>query len=111
MARTVVRPRRKQRSSSGSSSRRPLLGNALREHRLPLAGVGLVLLAAALVNWVTGQISILDGLRESFVGAAGIGVFGRFLIERYKDGQLYRGSVEWRERAAAESHRTEEGRE
>ena len=45
------------------------------EHRLPLAGVGLVLLAAALVNWVTGQINILGGLRESFVGAVGIGVF------------------------------------
>ena len=59
MARTVVRPRRKQRPSSGSSSARSLLGNALVEHRLPLAGVGLVLLAAALVNWVTGQINIL----------------------------------------------------
>ncbi|MEE8115732.1 MAG: hypothetical protein V3T28_01385, partial [Gemmatimonadales bacterium] len=75
MARTVVRPRRKQRPSSGFSSARSLLGNALVEHRLPLAGVGLVLLAAALVNWVTGQINILSGLRESFVGATGIGVF------------------------------------
>jgi predicted PurR-regulated permease PerM len=58
-----------------------------------------------------GSLFGFVGLLVAVPAAAGIGVFGRFLIERYKDGQLYRGSVEWRERAAAESHRTEEGRE
>jgi len=37
--------------------------------------VALVLVAAALVNWVMGQIDILTGVRESFVGALGVGVF------------------------------------
>ncbi|MHA1527499.1 MAG: AI-2E family transporter [Alphaproteobacteria bacterium] len=58
-----------------------------------------------------GSLFGFVGLLVAVPAAASIGVFGRFLIERYKDGQLYRGSVEWRERAAAESRRTDEGRE
>ena len=51
------------------------------------------------------------GLLIAVPAAAGIGVLGRFGIERYKDGRLYRGSAEWRAREAAESEPAEEGRE
>jgi S-DNA-T family DNA segregation ATPase FtsK/SpoIIIE len=47
----------------------------LTQQRLPLAGVGLVLLAALLVNWTTGGFNLLSGAREAFVGALGVGVF------------------------------------
>ncbi len=56
-----------------------------------------------------GSLFGFVGLLIAVPAAASIGVFGRFLIERYKDGRLYRGSAEWQERAAAESDQTEEG--
>jgi predicted PurR-regulated permease PerM len=58
-----------------------------------------------------GSLFGFVGLLVAVPAAASIGVFGRFLIERYKDGRLYRGSAEWQERAAAEVDRAEEGRE
>ena len=58
-----------------------------------------------------GSLFGFVGLLVAVPAAAGIGVFGRFLIERYKDGSLYRGSAEWQERAAAERDQPEEERE
>ena len=54
-----------------------------------------------------------DGLRGVVLGstAAGIGVFGRFLIGQYKGGRLYRGSAEWQEHTAAQGNPPEEGQE
>ena len=46
------------------------------------------------------------GLLVAVPAAAGIGVFGRFLLEHYKNGRLYRGSAEWQAQAAAESDRS-----
>ena len=47
----------------------------LTQQRLPLAGVGLVLIAALLINWTTGGFGLLGEAREAFVGALGVGVF------------------------------------
>ncbi len=58
-----------------------------------------------------GSLFGFVGLLVAVPAAAGIGVFGRFLIERYKAGRLYRGSAEWQARAAAESDQTEERQE
>jgi predicted PurR-regulated permease PerM len=58
-----------------------------------------------------GSLFGFVGLLVAVPAAAGIGVFGRFLIERYKAGRLYRDSAERLERAAAESEQTEEGQE
>jgi len=51
------------------------------------------------------------GLLVAVPAAAVIGVFGRFLIERYKAGSLYRGSAEWQAEAAADSEQPEEEQE
>jgi predicted PurR-regulated permease PerM len=58
-----------------------------------------------------GSLFGFVGLLVAVPAAASIGVFGRFLIERYKDGRLYRGSTEWQAREAADSDPAEEGRE
>jgi predicted PurR-regulated permease PerM len=58
-----------------------------------------------------GSLLGFVGLLIAVPAAASIGVFGRFLIEQYKTGRLYRGSAEWQERAAAESDQPEEGQE
>ena len=58
-----------------------------------------------------GSLFGFVGLLVAVPAAAGIGVFGRFLIERYKAGQLYRGNAEWQAREAAESDRAEEGQD
>jgi len=58
-----------------------------------------------------GSLFGFVGLLVAVPAAAGIGVLGRFLIERYQDGRLYRGSAEWQEREAAESGRSGEGQE
>jgi predicted PurR-regulated permease PerM len=58
-----------------------------------------------------GSLFGFAGLLIAVPTAAGIGVLGRFLIGQYKEGRLYRGSVEWQERAEAESDPSEDGRE
>jgi predicted PurR-regulated permease PerM len=58
-----------------------------------------------------GSLFGFVGLLVAVPAAAGIGVFGRFLIEQYKGGRLYRGSAEWQAQAAPESNPAEEGRE
>jgi predicted PurR-regulated permease PerM len=51
------------------------------------------------------------GLLVAVPAAAGIGVFGRFLIEQYRSGRLYLGSAEWQEQAVAQSEQPEEEQE
>jgi len=63
-----------------------------------------------------GSLFGFVGLLVAVPAAASIGVFGRFLIERYKGGPLYLGSADWPARDAVENDRaesdpTEEGRE
>jgi predicted PurR-regulated permease PerM len=51
------------------------------------------------------------GLLVAVPAAASIGVFGRFLIQRYRNGRLYLGSAEWQAQAAAQGEQPEEGQE
>jgi predicted PurR-regulated permease PerM len=48
---------------------------------------------------VFGSLFGFIGLLVAVPTAAMIGVFGRFLIERYKEGRLYQGSAEWQEKS------------
>ncbi len=58
-----------------------------------------------------GSLFGFVGLLVAVPSAAAIGVFGRFLIERYQNGRLYQGSAEWQDRMAAKNDQTEEGQE
>ena len=58
-----------------------------------------------------GSLFGFVGLLVAVPAAAGIGVFGRFLVEQYKEGGLYRGSAEWQERTAADSDQPEDKQE
>lgn len=58
-----------------------------------------------------GSLFGFAGLLIAVPAAAGVGVLGRFLIEQYKGGRLYRGSIEWQERQASSTESSEDGRE
>jgi predicted PurR-regulated permease PerM len=58
-----------------------------------------------------GSLFGFVGLLVAVPSAAAIGVFGRFLIERYQGGRLYQGSAEWQGRMAVENDQPEEGQE
>ena len=74
MARSAARSRGRSRKAATPGFRLYRQFD-LAEQRLPLAGVGLVLIAALLVNWTMGGFGLLDGVREAVVGALGVGVF------------------------------------
>ena len=83
MARAAARPpgrrRRRRRSDIYDDERYPrrqlLPPINLLDHRLPIMGVGLVLITAALTNWLTSHLNILSGLRATVVEAVGVGVY------------------------------------
>jgi len=58
-----------------------------------------------------GSLFGFVGLLVAVPAAAAIGVFGRFLIERYRDGRLYQGSAEWQGRATVQSDQPDEEQE
>jgi predicted PurR-regulated permease PerM len=57
-----------------------------------------------------GSLFGFVGLLVAVPAAAGIGVLGRFLVEHYKGGRLYRGSAEWQAESGENEHR-EDGQE
>ena len=58
-----------------------------------------------------GSLFGFVGLLVAVPAAAGIGVFGRFLIERYKESRIYSGSTEPQQPVVPKSDRPEAGRE
>jgi predicted PurR-regulated permease PerM len=58
-----------------------------------------------------GSLFGFVGLLIAVPSAAAIGVIGRFLIEQYKQGGLYRGSAEWQARTAENGAAGQEERE
>ena len=53
-----------------------------------------------------GSLFGFVGMLIAVPTAAVIGVFGRFFIERYKDGRLYQGSAEWQEQAGKQAEKS-----
>jgi predicted PurR-regulated permease PerM len=58
-----------------------------------------------------GSLFGFVGMLVAVPAAAAIGVISRFLLRQYKEGGLYRGSAEWRERVTTDSGSQGERRE